>query len=326
MTSPPRCASTPRTGSHLLSHALCALLALFLSYVPAPTHAQDGAPPPEEDALSGWIPSVSFGAGASSRRSSGAIRGIVEAATTGNQTGTRRFLCGLANGLPRTSCLFATDTNTAHDYLTLDLGLQLMAPALDLPLRPRGFLHAGGALPLSDRIIASDGMKVSDFDFNGLEPDVRLELEAQSGLSWFAGVGVAAELPIDLELTSQRVWLKLSFNYFEEQFRLRGEIVQGVPFPVQDKANSNQTLTVRSIGPGLGVEALLWNAGPVTFGIGADFMVSFPLAADGTNFVVEAPGSPAGVDGGPVDFDFDFNADDFRYTGLVNLRMSWTGF
>ena len=184
----------------------------------------------------------------------------------------------------------------------------------------------------ADRPVLTIGTTPSNFDIPTIEPDVRLEITARSQMNWLVGLGAAFELPFDLD-PGQRVWLKLSVNYFEERTDLETKIIQAVDSITDPETNRNIAITetvtevtpmvIRSIGPGFALEALLYDAGPFRVGFGTDFLMSIPLSGTDAALTMESPGFLPPPSGGPV--DFTYSGDHIQYRVSATIRLSWTG-
>lgn len=291
-----------------------ALLACLLVLMAGPAWSQEEYP----EGVPDWLLTVGSGAGFFSRDVDGLIDGVVRTSTTQAASCDNQGFC-----------VFYDKETRSVDGLGIPIVAQLMGPAWESAwLQPRLFAQGGYTWPLKDRVVAEIGSTPSDFDTNGQEPDVRLRLSGEPEYFWWAGAGVALQLPVH----RYPVWVKLAVNYLEEETNVVGRADEQTGIdpitddPVNEANIDEKTLKMRMIAPSLGLEALFARMGPVALGIAGDFMVGFNISSSDTKFVVQAPGlTSIGPDsGGPVTFRYD--ADSPWFWGGLTLRFTWVGF
>jgi hypothetical protein len=84
------------------------------------------------------------------------------------------------------------------------------------------------------------------------------------------------------------------------------------------------SLKIRGIGPGLGLEALIAQVGPVTIHFSADAFVNFPLSGDETSFTLRSPGFLFNP-GNSTPSWVNFRADNPHAMGFVSVRFGFAG-
>jgi hypothetical protein len=315
MASPAKAFGTPRSLLRLAGGLLAgALVAL------PPIHASAQSFDDDPD----WIPSIAIGAGFYSRRVDGEAGGFFRTdlgpnPASGSNCGSQPPFVGI--------CFLDDQDNTAVDGFASSYIAQLLGPAWDEgPWRPRPFVHGGFALPSKERLVVADGFKPSDFDSIGQRPKVRIELDAEPRHFWWLGIGTAFELPIDLH----PIRLKISLNYSEDKTNYKGRVFEAVNTdaqvrPVIGLVKGKRQETVRSLGPGLGLETVLGQVGPIAIGLAADTLVSFALNDTSNRFPVAAQGffRPNEPPAGQATFDYD--PESVHVYGFVSIRFSWIG-
>ena len=293
-----------------------------------------------------WIPSVGLGGGLMSRETEGSIGGGVSDFQVGifgdvtvvehgvRTDGTDSQLTTCIVGQERDNgalCEFYDESSTSVDGFVLTPSVQVLGPALNpLPMRPRLLFQGGYGFPYVSRTVSAAGFKPVTFDDLGAEPKVRLQLKGDQQYFWWVGGGVALQLPFD----RYRTWLKLSASYSEEEIeavaRMDSFFAALGNSPLGSR-NVRQTLLIRSISPGIGLEAEVGSIGPVSFSISADTLISIALENDGSDFTDDAgnallvsPTLGPNVPGGPI--EASYQPDDLSVFGILSVRFNWIGF
>jgi hypothetical protein len=281
----------------------------------------------EEKQLPNWIPSLGIGVGMQSRDIDGDIDAFLKSGTT---TGSSVLACVTAGPFAG-FCDMSTSDSRASDGAALDLSGQLLGPALgSVPLRPRPFVHGGFAFEYDSRTIAESGFHPGSFDALFSEPRLHTRLRANPDSLWYAGGGIALQMPIEFT----PVFVKIGAHYMQERIDAIGTIDTGIG-SADDfvTAEGSKELTIGGAGPSLGIEAEVWRFGPVGVQFAADVLMTFPLSGTDAQFEVEQAGatSPSCTDQPdaipcvePATFDFD--ADNIHYLGVATFRFAWLGY
>lgn len=298
-------------------HALALAGCVLLLWMP-PALGQEDYP----DGLPDWIPSAGGGIGFFSRDVDGLSDGIIE---SGNLVAE--------NCDDKGFCTFFDSDTRAVDGASIPVSGQLLGPAWESAWgKPRLLVHGGYGFPLKDRVVSETGFAPSDFDSNGQNADARVRLTGEPEHFWWAGAGVALQLPVD----RYPVWVKLSVSYMEEETNVVGRVDQKIGTdpdnnnaPVSDFRKEEDTLKIRHIAPAFGLEALFARIGPVALGLSGDFMLGIPIGSTDTKLVVLAPGlgvdkPPGESTGGAVTFRYD--GDSPWFWGGLTVRLVWVGF
>lgn len=274
------------------------------------------------DDLPDWIPSFAVGAGIYSRDADGVAEGEIRSDAG---TDSERISCVNDPDSPLRKCTIFTKGTEAVDGFTLQLQGSLMGPAWeDGPWRPRPFIQGGYGYPFKKRRVTTQGEKKDDFDSNGQEADIRVELIGKPQHFWWMGGGVAFELPVETYPT----WIKFGVNYIRDKTDALGRVTQPTDVDASQRPAdiiTNQTskgLDLDNIGPSFGIESLVARWGPLALGVSADFFVGFPIGSTKKRFSTEAPGF-ADTPGGPVFYKYD--ADSPWFFGNAALRIVWIG-
>jgi hypothetical protein len=295
-----------------------------------------------EFGLPDWIPSIGVGAGVQARDGEASFGTLLRSDTPGTNENSYNCRNATVFGVPNPftqSCDFVDDSEDTVDGASLPLSLQLLGPSLDdLPfgLRLRPLLHGGYSWNYSRRILAEAGNEVVDFDGNGQEPDLRVEVEAENVSFWWSGAGIAVQLPLE-----RPAFLKIAANYHEQDTRVFSRIDRRNTLATT-RVREKDTLTIRGIGPSIGLEAEVARAGPLSFGVSADFLLTIPLSGADEQYQLSqqtllspfelsmadacAPGEVATFQDFCFDnFDTDVDLDNPFYFGSVQVRVSWIG-
>jgi hypothetical protein len=274
------------------------------------------------DDLPDWIPSISIGAGIYSREVDGVAEGEI---LSNGSTQSTQIPCR-STDTSLVLCTIFTKGSEEVNGFSLQVQGGLLGPAWeDGPWRPRPFVQGGYGFPFKKRRITTEGQKTDDFDSNGLEADIRVELLGDPQHFWWIGAGVAFQLPVETYPT----WIKLGVNYIEDKVDAVGRVYQTIDFDADNKLISHppsrvsKGLRLSNIGPSFGVEALVARFGPVAIGFSADFFFGFPVGSTKKRFAVEAPGFKAPPTGGPIIYKYD--ADSPWFFGNAGLRFVWIG-
>jgi hypothetical protein len=330
------------------------LLAVALASCVA-SSAWGGEPLPEGE-LPNWIPSVGLGFGIQTRDMRGTISNpqnpfaqfsglnpIFGGAFLKTDTIVTepRFACRSA-GQFAGFCFFFDDQTQAVDGATLPLGLQLMGPpAPVIPGRIRPFIQGAYAFDFESRVVASSGFKPAGFPVAAPDqfPTLRLELEVSPVSTWWAGGGLAIQAPIDMPL-----FLKLGFNYSQQDLDLQGNIWRGFnvnnPNQFTERTSVDGDMTIKSWGPSFGLEAEVWRIGSLAMNLSADFYVFLPRSGTDAFMTLQQPRVSGGLNpeplpctGNPGDAtnclqpaQFRIDADETQYHGSIMLRLTWLGF
>jgi hypothetical protein len=275
----------------------------------------------QEETLPAWIPSVGIGPGIHSRAAEGTVDGLMKTSAVGPNT---QIPCDLQG-----FCLFYDQDERNIDGTAVGVSAQLLGPSAPTwPLRPRPFVQAALIRPFASRVLAESGYQPSDFDANGQEPDLQLELNADPQLLWYTGGGAALQLPFE-----RPVFIKLGAHYMEERLDMLGRIQRNVdnttPLP---EGRKKEELTVRSIGPDIGLEVEVFRFGPFAAQLSADVLLSFPLNSLADTFQADQPLTPAeiqqielGLLQPPEPADFTYDAENVHIFGTVWIRFAWLG-
>lgn len=323
--------------------------------------------------LPGWIPSIGPGFGIYSRDVKASAQGLIQKDRIGVENGQIVIVPKVENGFRTgqlTSAVYTcTRGSSAFPYLEvppLQAGVcgpfqdsntsaldgpgisangQLLTPAWSTAwLAPRGFVQGGFAWPLQSRTLAASGFKDPPVRTGG-EPGLRIQTKGDPNYFWWAGGGVAFQLPIE----SYTVRAKLGLAYMEESVDAVSRIDQFVGVdtegePVKKIVKGTQNLTIRSIAPSIGLEADLARFGPLVIGLAADTMFSIALSGTNASTAPEdcadqslqfesfaclsspgtqsQPGAPFVPSGNGA---FGFKADTLHIFGSVSIRFSWVG-
>lgn len=300
------------------------LLALLVSWLPGLSATA------EETGLPNWIPSLGIGVGVQSREINGSQVGVL---FDGTPSAGRTVPCGLPNGLPFGVCDYTDHSNRALDGAVLDLSGQLFGPALEsVFLKPRPFVFGRWDLSFDSRTITEAGANPEDFQTNLQDPDIFVRMRGNPETFWYAGGGVALQIPNDWTF----LFLKLGAHYMEDRVEAIATVSRTVGSdPVQTNEQQDGLITV-GIGPSVGLEAEVARFGPVALDFVADALFSFPISGATAELSIEeptfpgdtvpqcsaSPGTPGCIE--PVKFKYD--ADNVHYFGVVALRFSWIGF
>ena len=289
----------------------------------------------EEKALPSWIPSVGLGFGLQSREIDGKIDAIL--ATGAGSTGSSVLVC---QGLPPTNpflppftgrCDVSSDDSRTSDGAAFDISGQLMGPSLSsVPLKPRPYVQGGFAWEYDSRTITEEGFNTGSFDEIFTEPRIHTRLRANPNWFWYAGGGVALQMPIEFT----PVFIKIGAHYLEEHMDAIGEIDRGLEGETFVSAEETEGLSIGGAGPSFGVEAEVWRFGPVGVQFAADILVTFPLSGTEAQFELQEPGDDPPACNGSDPFlvdcvepsQFDFDADNVHYLGLASFRFAWLGY
>jgi len=286
----------------------------------------------QEQELPSWIPSVGLGFGIQSRE----IDGNIDAFLLGGTITPTNFVCqgsppNNPNLPPITGiCDLSTSDSRASDGAAFDISGQVLGPSLSsVWLKPRPFVHGGFAFEYDSRTIAEAGENPGSFDVNGQEPDLRTRLRANPDYLWYAGGGIALQLPIEFT----PVFVKIGAHYLEERMDAVGSIDQGTGETTVLHSEVKKTLKIGGVGPSVGVEAEVWRFGPVGLQATADMFVTFPISGTDANMDLDQPdhdpfpscsANPNVPCVPPA--NFDFNADNIHYLGVASLRFAWLGY
>jgi hypothetical protein len=230
-------------------------------------------------------------------------------------------------------CFFLADATEALDGGTLPLGGQLIGPAEPFLGLVRPFIHGAYAIDFDSRVIASSGFKPGGFPTTGPLPKMRVQVEARPQSTWWAGGGIAVQVPIDIP-----VFLKFGYNYSKHEMDLEGDIWRGIVINNEDairRTNAKDDLSITSWGPSFGVEAEVWRIGQIAMNLSADLLVFFPRDGTDTRFSLEQPrtsGDPPQCSSSPNPPSnclqpafFSVDADETQYHGSLSLRLVWLG-
>ena len=300
----------------------CCAVALAVVALAPPARAD------EEKQLPSWIPSLGIGVGIQSRDIDGDIDAFLATSAVG---GSVRLDC-LTSGPFTAFCDVSASDTRASDGAALDMSGQILGPALDsVPLKPRPFVHGGFAFEYDSRTIAEAGYNPGSFGPElTIEPRIHTRLRANPDSIWYAGGGIALQMPIEFT----PVFVKIGGHYMEERMDMVGGIDRGVgAFGDFISAESTEGLTIGGAGPSFGVEAEVWRFGPVGLQFAADVLMTFPLSGTDAQFELEEPGDapPSCVDSpGAIPCvepaTFDFSADNIHYLGVATFRFAWLGY
>jgi hypothetical protein len=326
-------------GASARRRILPAVAALVILLRALASLAQEG----DERVVPNWVPSIGLGFGLQSREINGTIDAILFEGTTGPPPSTSELPC---QTIPPTLpppfppvpgfCNASGDDNTASDGGALDVSAQILGPpwkSAPWNLRPRPFVHAGWADEFDSRTIVETGEIPSAFDNNPGQPDLHVRLRANPNTIWYAGGGVALQMPIHFT----PVFVKIGGHYLEERMDAVGSIDRGLAVAAnQTEVFTTQNargMTIRGAGPSFGVEAEIWRFGPVALQFVADLLVTFPLSGSKTSFDLDEPvfgGDPPSCRTNPAPCNppahFDFDADNPSYFGIASLRFGWVGY
>jgi len=278
----------------------------------------------DEEPLPDWIPSIGVGPGIHSRQAEGTVEGLMKTETSPNSNPS--FVC-FEGGF----CEFFDNDERDIDGSAVGVSAQLLGPSVaSWPLRPRPFIQAAWVRPFSSRVLAEDGFQPQDFTSNFGEPDVQLELNADPQMMWYVGGGGALQLPFE-----RPIFIKLGMHYAEERLDILGRVQRGT-----DVSNSHppatimlpegrhkDKLTVRSLGPDIGLEVEVYRFGPIAAQLSADVLLNFPINSVKNTFDVDEPLTQAEIDQGlhvdPAVFTYD--AENVQYYGTIYIRFAWLG-
>jgi hypothetical protein len=347
-----RVGPTPRRGAALVPLLLAAAA---LGATLAPDHARaelgEGSSLGEYE-LPDWIPSVGFGFGIQARKAEGGFAALLKSDSADRELfNCRASIFGINPDAE--SCDFFQQDEETVDGGTIPGGLQLLGPAWsgDLPfgLSIRPLVHAGAAWNFDRRLIARQGFEQPDMEVNGVEADLRAEIEGEPRWFWYTGIGTAIRLPFE-----RPTFLKIAGNYHEQRVNAFGRVDRGqsvgTTFLGVNRLEEEEELTIKGLGPSIGLETEVARIGPVSFGFAADLMITFPLSGTDWSTSVSqvplltpsdlsvpgaapcAPGqepeTPPPLGTGVFCYDnIDFNAsfDNPFYFGGVQVRISWIG-
>jgi hypothetical protein len=314
--------SSPRRGRV----AACAA-ALAFALLASASRAQED----EEQELPSWIPSVGLGFGIQSREIDGNIDAVLLTGAISSVNLTCQGLPPFNPALPPITgvCDASASDSRASDGAAFDISGQVLGPALaSIPLKPRPFVHGGFAFEYDSRTITEQGLNPGSFDVNGTEPDIHTRLRANPDSLWYAGGGVALQMPIEFT----PVFLKIGAHYMEERIDATGSIDQGIGEVVLH-TEATEELKIGGAGPSFGIEAEVWRFGPVGVQFAADVLVTFPLTGSDAQFDLDQPDSspfPSCANDPNVTCiepaNFDFNADNVHVLGLASFRFAWLGY
>jgi len=211
-----------------------------------------------------WIPSLALGAGAQSQSADGFATTSLRGPTSGGES-------------------FLTES--------FDVRLELQTPTLDfLPGTPRLFVHGGwqyGWLAFDDtRTVTKEGDVGEIIPPLGSNlPELVLgqgtSLKARVDNGWFAGIGLAFEVP----WRQYPFRIKPSIDYYGERVEVGGVvqnaflITPGVFFPPQDfepavfgvdRAVASAEGTLHGLGPRVQIEADVGAIGPLVLSVFVD--------------------------------------------------------
>jgi hypothetical protein len=343
----------PDTESRRPSHRVRGFVgaaAFLASSLGAPALADE---PLREGELPNWIPSLGIGIGIQSRD----VRGTIDNPTNpfaqfavANPLFGGAFLKGdtvrdepqfrcRSTGQFAGFCFYYDDQSEAVDGTTLPLGMQLFGPPEPFFGRLRPFAQGAFAFDFNNRVVASSGFKPAGFAAaaQGGFPTLRVELEVDPDYTWWAGGGLAIQMPVDLP-----VFLKLGFNYSEQRMDLEGSIWRGysvnTPNEFAERTSSSDELTIKSWGPSFGLEAEVWRIGSLAMNISADLLIFYPRSGTDARFSLEQPREdpPRGADppycgtpNAPTNClqpaRLSIDADETQYHGSIMLRFTWLG-
>jgi hypothetical protein len=311
----------------LPGRARCLALIFTLGMLPASKALGE-----EEADLPPWVPSLGIGAGIQAR----AIDGTIDAFLfDGTLSPNLVSDCIPGGNVFEGFCDMSADESRTLDGGTLGGTLQLLGPSLaSLPLHPRPFVHGGFFWNFDSRTIADEGFNPSSFETNFSEPDLRTRLRGNPEYMWYTGGGVALQLPFE----SRAVFVKVGAHYLEDRVEVVGQVDRG--FTVGDTVNTvtnefTDELTIKGVGPYLGVEAEIARFGPLTLNFVSDVLMTFPLSGTDSQFSIEEPfggGDPPSCTVSPgalpcvLPAQFSYDADSIHWLGFAGLRFSWIGF
>ncbi|HEX5068141.1 MAG TPA: hypothetical protein VFY49_18620 [Myxococcota bacterium] len=293
------------------------------------------APAEEEKELPSWIPSVGLGVGIQSRDIDGSIDAILATDAVSSsvlpcqgQPPTNPFLPPFTG-----RCDVSASDSRASDGAAFDISGQLLGPALSsVPLKPRPFVHGGFAFEYDSRTIVEQGFNPGNFDKLFGEPRIHTRLRANPDSLWYAGGGVALQMPIDFT----PVFVKFGAHYMEERMDAIATIDRGIGSADEFiSAESTESLKIGGAGPSFGVEAEVWRFGPVGVQFVADVLMTFPLTGSDARFQLQEPGAepPACTPSDDPNVvncvepsNFDFDADNIHYLGVATFRFAWLGY
>ena len=307
----------------LRGSSLAAVLAVLPSVLPIAA---------DERLLPQWIPSLGVGVGIQAREVDGSIDAFLKSDAGGDPPPQASCVPINPPSIFSSFCdMNDSDTRTA-DGAAMDISGQVLGPAWSsMPLRPRPYVQGGWALTFDSRTIAESGNPPSSFMTNGQEPDLHTRMRSNPEYLWYAGGGVALQMPIDFT----PVFLKIGAHYMQQNLKVTGQIERSQGGPVFSNEVTKK-LDTTGVGPSLGLEAEVYRFGPVALQFVADVFFTFPLSDTDTSFDVEEPlpfgGDPPSCTTNPTAVPcvtpgrFDYKGDNVHYFGVAGLRFAWVGY
>jgi len=228
---------------------------------------------------------------------------------------------------------FDRDTDGLKGQALL-LQTRLLAPELDVPSRPRFFVHAGYIAQIQEPSTRAEaGYPVVRWLNADIQDYIRIEQIVEPKLRVHGGLGSSFEVPNDVT--------KLRLNLHVDYMLSRADVTSRFFWSFDPRnlpiltSSHTQTLSTHEVAPGIGFDAEIDRWGGWALDFFSDFLIGIPVSGKSIEDVQSPPVRtlinvpPPTVYGPPIadpgSIQFRYERNDPTYNVFVGLRLSWVG-